>query len=265
MNVKLPCEIIRDLLPSYIDGLANEVTKAAVDEHLDECAECTEVCESMKKEYEKEILPEPEQDASEEKVMIHKIKKKLNRKVKIAIEVGVVALLLALGTFELLFNAVINEIPRDEVEVSVVVYPMEEIATLDDGSGTMIGLGDDPDKFVSVSLTDADSASEQKEFVIQMPDSPDSHMTVTQDIVDTYDSLTLIKWKSPYFLRAILWDIKDVDGKRVMYIEYYRTTFLNNKIANSGSVTTSIEFGVLDKIIYLEKDGSETVLWEYEE
>lgn len=47
-----------------------------------------------------------------------------------------------------------------------------------------------------------------------------------------------------------------------MYIEHYRTTILNSKEVNSGSYTTSIEFGNLSKIIYLEKDGTETVLWD---
>ncbi len=218
----------------------------------------------MKKEYEKESLSEPEQSATEEKVMLHKIKKKLNRKVKIAIEVGVVALLLAIGIFELLFNAVINEIPRDEVEITAEVYPMEEIASISDEGGAKIGIDNDSDKFVSVTLSDADDKAEQSEFTIQMPDFPESNLTVTQDIVDTYDHITLIKWKSPYFLRAILWDIKEVDGERIMYIEHYRTTFLNSKEANSGSYTTSIEFGALDKIIYLEEDGTETLLWECE-
>lgn len=176
----------------------------------------------------------------------------------------VIALLLAIGIFELLFNAVINEIPRDEVEITAEVYPMEEIASMSDEGRAKIGIGKDSDNLVSVTLSDADDKAEQSEFTIQMPDFPEGNLTVTQDIVDTYDYITLIKWKSPYFLRAILWDIKEVNGERIMYIEHYRTTFLNSKEANSGSYTTSIEFGTLDKIIYLEKDGTETLLWEYE-
>lgn len=82
--------------------------------------------------------------------------------------------------------------------------------------------------------------------------------------MDQYEPLTLIKWKSPYFLRSILWDIKEVDNQRIMYVEHYRTTLLNNREENSGSYNTSIEFGTLDKIVYVEKDGSETLLWENE-
>lgn len=38
--MKLPCEIIDDLLPLYEDGVCNETTKDAVREHLDSCPRC---------------------------------------------------------------------------------------------------------------------------------------------------------------------------------------------------------------------------------
>lgn len=40
MTKKLECEIIQDLLPSYIEGLTHEVTTKAVDEHLQDCLVC---------------------------------------------------------------------------------------------------------------------------------------------------------------------------------------------------------------------------------
>lgn len=262
MSIKLPCEIVRDLLPSYIDGLANKVTKEAVNEHLNECQECNDIYAAMKEECEKEILPEVE--SSDDPVIFHKIKKKLNRKVKIAIWAGVGVLLVTVLAFELLFNAVIREIPRDEVEVSVTVYPMQDIATLASDTQNEIGLSLDSDKMVTISCSDEgdETVDGDPSFTIQIPDFPNSSLAVSQDIMDRYDTLTLIKWKSPYFLRAILWEIEEVDGERIMYIKHYRSTILKSRESNSGSYTTSIEFGELSKIIYLEKDGTQTVLWE---
>ena len=43
------CNIIRDLLPSYIDGLTNEETNRYVEEHIKECNECKTVLENMQK------------------------------------------------------------------------------------------------------------------------------------------------------------------------------------------------------------------------
>ena len=45
---KVPCEVIRDLFPSYIDGLTSEVTNQLIEEHLKECEDCRAVLASMR-------------------------------------------------------------------------------------------------------------------------------------------------------------------------------------------------------------------------
>ena len=47
MKNKLPCEIIRDLLPSYVDGLTSEVTNEAICEHIQSCDACKETLHRM--------------------------------------------------------------------------------------------------------------------------------------------------------------------------------------------------------------------------
>ena len=44
----LPCGIIRDLLPSYADGLCGGETKAAVETHIAECPACRAELDSMR-------------------------------------------------------------------------------------------------------------------------------------------------------------------------------------------------------------------------
>ena len=46
---KIPCEVIQDLLPSYIDGLTSPVTNEIIEDHLCTCEECRKLYESMKK------------------------------------------------------------------------------------------------------------------------------------------------------------------------------------------------------------------------
>ena len=36
----IACEIVRDLLPTYVDGLASDDTKQIVEEHIAHCGEC---------------------------------------------------------------------------------------------------------------------------------------------------------------------------------------------------------------------------------
>ena len=45
---KIPCEVVRDLLPSYIDHLTSEVTNEVVSGHLSECRDCKEIYDAMR-------------------------------------------------------------------------------------------------------------------------------------------------------------------------------------------------------------------------
>lgn len=47
MKNELSCEVVRDLLPSYHDGLTSEVTNAAVETHLAICEDCMQTLERM--------------------------------------------------------------------------------------------------------------------------------------------------------------------------------------------------------------------------
>lgn len=47
MKNNIPCEIVRDLFPSYIDELTSDVTNEYIKEHLAECESCKEVLASM--------------------------------------------------------------------------------------------------------------------------------------------------------------------------------------------------------------------------
>ena len=45
---KIPCEMIQDLLPSYIDELTSDVTNREIEAHMTECQQCKNVLEQMK-------------------------------------------------------------------------------------------------------------------------------------------------------------------------------------------------------------------------
>ena len=46
----MKCDIIKDLLPSYIDGLTSEASNELIREHLESCSECRSYYEEMKRE-----------------------------------------------------------------------------------------------------------------------------------------------------------------------------------------------------------------------
>ena len=46
---KLKCSIVEDLMPLYIEDLLSEETKKEIELHLDECEDCKEVYDELKK------------------------------------------------------------------------------------------------------------------------------------------------------------------------------------------------------------------------
>lgn len=96
MSTKLNCDIVRDLLPSYVDGLTSETTNEAVNEHLKECTECTEALKRMK---------EPEKPDSEPKAEVNYLKKIRRRSLQKGFIVCAIIVILALAaaSFKILY------------------------------------------------------------------------------------------------------------------------------------------------------------------
>lgn len=93
MSTKLNCDIVRDLLPSYVDKLTSETTNEAVNEHLKECTECSEVLQRMK---------EPEKTGSEPKAEVNYLKKIRRRSLQKGFIVCAVLVIIAIlaGSFK---------------------------------------------------------------------------------------------------------------------------------------------------------------------
>ena len=43
MERELACEIVKDLLPLYVDGIVSDVSKKSIENHLEHCTDCKEV------------------------------------------------------------------------------------------------------------------------------------------------------------------------------------------------------------------------------
>ena len=40
MERELACEIVKDLLPLYVDEMVSDVSKKSIESHLENCTEC---------------------------------------------------------------------------------------------------------------------------------------------------------------------------------------------------------------------------------
>ncbi len=121
-NPIVSCAIIRDLLPSYIDGLTSEETNAMMRAHLEGCPDCRAACEAMRQAGPEQAVPK----AAPNTAMVRYLKK-IKRKHLIRI-VAVVALLVVCFSVITYFVAVREyPYPIDAIQV-------EDIYRLSNGS-----------------------------------------------------------------------------------------------------------------------------------
>lgn len=128
----ITCEVIRDLLPLYVDDVLSSDSRALVEEHLETCEGCTDYYHALK---------EPEGNykqmrKTDEKAAFKRIKGKLKRKRLITILVTAVCIA-ALG-FGLFYSLVVHEkyIPYEESGI----YVSEEAIRTDKDYYKSIGL-----------------------------------------------------------------------------------------------------------------------------
>jgi hypothetical protein len=90
--MSLNCNIIQDLLPSYVDEVTSEMSNEQIREHIEQCTECKREYELLKLSIveDNNTLEEPSSDV--EKKLVKRIKSKL-----ITIVISVMATFLMLG------------------------------------------------------------------------------------------------------------------------------------------------------------------------
>ncbi len=84
MKNKIPCCIIHDLMPSFLEGLTEKETQNLIEEHLKDCESCKSLYESMK---------EPEINKPEKRQVDYLKKVKSSNKKKLILSIGITCLI----------------------------------------------------------------------------------------------------------------------------------------------------------------------------
>lgn len=107
--MKKECNIIRDLLPNYIEDLVSKDTKEYIEKHINECSDCKNALEIMREGKCKEIDKEREEEQIELDYL-----KKYRRKMfmpKVLAVIGIIAIIIFVligGTFLINYNRYIS-------------------------------------------------------------------------------------------------------------------------------------------------------------
>lgn len=128
MEHKLECEIIRDLLPSYVDGLTGDATNKAIEEHLSGCADCSAVLKRMK---------EPELQGEVPALELDYLKKVRRRSTGKSLLIGISLMILGMALLFYRYFYVGNELDASELycHVSVEGDTMSVSGTIAGSSG----------------------------------------------------------------------------------------------------------------------------------
>ena len=108
---EISCNIIRDLLPLYVDGVVSEDTSELVESHLEECEECRKEAERIKEHL---SLPDSRQAEEAEARVIKDFGKEFRKRSRInALKAAGSFLLVAVISWVLNWVMFSREIPID--------------------------------------------------------------------------------------------------------------------------------------------------------
>lgn len=87
MKNRLPCEVVQDLLPSYVDGLTSEVTNEMVGSHMESCDNCRHIWERMQEtdQAQTDVTQEEEREID----FLKKTRRRTRRKIAASVSLAI--------------------------------------------------------------------------------------------------------------------------------------------------------------------------------
>lgn len=115
---KITCEIIKDILPLYVDDVVSADTRTMVEEHLAECESCKKEAEAMRKSIKIPLHKTVEKEQAE---VLHNLKKTFKNK---KIRISIISVLATAGVLAGAYSALVFPkiyIPYEEKDFSIEI------------------------------------------------------------------------------------------------------------------------------------------------
>ena len=267
MKNDLTCEVVQDLLPSYVDGLTSDVSNQAVEQHMKTCESCrklySEMREPMNGEDVSEINDGQKADSkkSSEIDYLKKIRKKNRMRILAAVLIVVIAVGVGLWSKVYVVGQEVEQAEFVQANVAVEDHKVSvQGLLLDTTKGVSDVAFQEKDGIVTVSLretrkssfhtnefqADYQSSEDVKQVVLENRILWDDGVSIDGTVSDLYQSRnpyvgdTSADGRSVQAARAVL-GIND--GALISYgtqlqtsEEPYGWTFLNVQIFSSDNV-----------------------------
>lgn len=208
MKCELNCDIVQDLLPSYVDSLTSDATNESVQYHLNNCKNCSDIYSTMS------AKDKPNQISINESKLIKKTKKQI---IKIIICCVAAAIVLScagyfftdwLGTSEVLTAA--------DVNVEVQTIRAENISFSDtDENGEITIDFNGSESSIAITKENAEEIK-NKGYLYQIVISSDKSIDIVDERVQEDGSICLEIWSQN---KSILKRTKRLEYKILHYDE----------------------------------------------
>ena len=181
-------------------------------------------------------------------ISLKNVKDTINKKIRNIVLCAVAAVLVVIVGFNLLFNAAIKNVSLEDITVSANVYSLAELIE---------SPADEAPDSESVTIFSDENDNSEK-IQVKIPEL--GTITLTEDTIEKCQYATVISVGSEYFLRTIESEVKD----NTIYITACKTTLLNNKALDYQKQIYSFELQEINRIVFVNRNGAETVLWSRE-
>ena len=267
MKNDLTCEVVQDLLPSYVDGLTSDVSNQAVEQHMKTCESCRKLYSEMREPMNGEDVSEINdgQKADSKKSSEIDYLKKIRKKNRMRILAAVLIVVIAVGVgFWSKVYVVGQEVEQAEFVQANVAVEDHKVSVqgllLDTTKGVSDVAFQEKDGIVTVSLRETRKSSfHTNEFQADYQSSEDVKQVVLENRILWDDGVSidgtvsdLYQSRNPY-VGDISADGRSVqaaravlginDGALISYgtqlqtsEEPYGWTFLNVQISSSDNV-----------------------------
>lgn len=136
LSNKVSCDVIKDLLPLYVDDVCSEASRQLLEEHLAGCEACQAYYESLTEDLPPIVLAEDCRTSSvtSEIAILKKIKKKITTE-KILVAAGVFTAFLIVAAFlsSLGYNSGQDALPFFDQRLNAEDIEISELYELEDG------------------------------------------------------------------------------------------------------------------------------------
>lgn len=240
MSNKVNCNVIQDLLPSYIDELCSEESRQMVEEHLKECAKCRAMLSSMKED----IIPGKGHDiggqAVDEKKIIQNVNKKIKRDIDRRLMVyRCIMAVIILGILVMFLP--IKTVPKSKLSIEYQAFNLSECMDFSDSR--------EPITEDTVYLKDDDREFDKAMF-LDFQGNIGYNLKIDALWASKHDYITAAKIISKCPIKNYSYSIVEEGGKKILCLDTVKSSFIGGESEGEYIVNIIVPDKIDDYRIY---------------